>query len=111
MEHAASSWVRYLVVWLALLGLTALSLGLSFAHLGGTDVAVALVIAVAKVSLVALFFMRLAEERFSVAMLPLLGVFLFVLLVSLVAVDVATRRTFPRAPVPNVDELPARSDS
>jgi cytochrome c oxidase subunit 4 len=110
MEHAASSWVRYLVVWLALLGLTALTFGLSFAHLGSTDVAVALVIASAKTTLVALFFMHLAEERFSVAMLPVLAVLLFVLLVTLVAVDVATRRTFPRGPSPNLGELPALSD-
>jgi cytochrome c oxidase subunit IV len=110
MDHAASSWVRYLVVWLALLGLTGLSLALSFAHLGGTDVAVALVIAAAKTSLVALFFMHLAGERFSVMMLPLLAVLLFVLLVALLAVDVATRRTFPRGPEPSADERPAHTD-
>jgi cytochrome c oxidase subunit 4 len=83
---------------------------LSFAHLGATDIAVALVIAAAKTSLVALFFMHLAEERFGVAMLPMLAVLLFLLLVSLLAVDVATRRTFPRGPSPNLDELPALSD-
>ena len=110
MEHGASSWVRYLVVWIALLCLTGLTLALSFAHLGSTDIAVALVIAAAKTALVALFFMHLSEEPFGVAMLPILAVLLFVLLVSLLATDIATRRTFPRGPSPTIGELPTVSD-
>jgi cytochrome c oxidase subunit 4 len=110
MTHARSSSARYLLVWIALLGLTGLSLALSFAHLGATDIAVALVIAAAKAALVVIFFMHLAEERSSVAMLPALGVFLFLLLLGLVVTDVATRQTFPRAPVPDVGELPGRAD-
>jgi cytochrome c oxidase subunit 4 len=115
MAHASSSAssssaVRYVLVWGALLALTALSLALSFAHLGPTDVAVALVIAAVKTALVAVFFMHLAQERFSVAMLPALGVFLFLLLVALTVTDVATRSTFPRTPLPDVGEAPGRGD-
>jgi cytochrome c oxidase subunit IV len=110
MEHAPPSWTRYLVVWLALLALTGLSFLISLLHLGAVDIAVALGIAVVKTALVGLVFMHLAEARFSVIMLPVMAVFLFALLSSLVVVDVVTRRTFPRAPSPNLDELPALPD-
>jgi cytochrome c oxidase subunit 4 len=103
MAHTSSHARRYLLVWFALLALTALSFLLSHAHLGGTDVAVALMIAAAKSSLVALFFMHLVEERFSVVMVPMVSGFLLLLLLGLVVTDVATRRTFPRGPVPAVD--------
>lgn len=110
MAHARSSWLRLLVVWLALLALTLLTFLLSRAHLGSVDIAVALVIAALKSVLVALFFMHLIEERFSVIMIPLLGLFLFGLLVALVVTDVATRRTFPAAPLPDVGELPEMAE-
>lgn len=110
MTHAPSSWVRYLVVWLALLALTGLSFLFSLAHLGAVDIAVALAIAVVKTLLVALVFMHLADERFSVVMLPVLAVFFFVLLGALVVTDVVTRHTFPRAPAPDVGELPGAPD-
>jgi cytochrome c oxidase subunit 4 len=110
MEHAPSSWIRYLVVWLALLALTGLSFLFSRLHLGQADVAIALGIAVVKTALVGLVFMHLAEARFSVVMLPVVAVFLFALLCAGVVTDVVTRRTFPRAPSPNVDELPALPD-
>ena len=95
MSHAQPSAVRYVVVWLALLALTALSWLLSRAHLGSTDIAVALVI---------------AGERFSIVIIPCVAVFFIGLLVILTAVDVATRHTFPSSPLPNVDELPATAD-
>lgn len=110
MSHAQPSAVRYVVVWLALLALTALSWLLSRAHLGSTDIVVALAIATVKTLLVVLFFMHLAGERFSIVMIPCVAVFFIGLLVILTAVDVATRRTFPRAPSRYVDEPPAAAD-
>jgi cytochrome c oxidase subunit 4 len=110
MTHAPPSWLRYLWVWLALLGLTGLSWLISLAHLGPTDVAVALVIAAAKATLVALFFMHLSEERFSVAMVPCAAVGFTLLLLALTAADVATRHTFPRGPSPSMNEPPAVAD-
>src|SRR4051794_6491784 len=105
MSHARASSVRYLAVWIALLGLTALSFLLSRAHLGPVDVVVSLVIAAAKTALVVLFFMPLAEERFWVVMVPLVGVFFVVLPPALLVPAVPTRRTFPRGPLPNADIL------
>jgi len=110
MTHAPPSWIRYLVVWLALCALTVLSWLLSLAHLGSTDIAVALAIAVVKTALVMLFFMHLVEARFSIVMIPVAAVFFLCLLLGLTVTDVATRKTFPRAPSPDVDGLPAIAD-
>ena len=103
MAHAHPSWVRYLLVWIALVALTVLSWALSLAHLGATDIVVALVIAAAKTTLVVLFFMHLSKERFSVALLPFVALALIGLFIGLTVVDVVTRHTFPRAPAPSVD--------
>lgn len=54
----------YIVVFVALLALTAVTVGVSYLHLEVTEaVTVALLIAVFKASLVALFFMHLISER------------------------------------------------
>ena len=110
MTHALPSPLRYVAVWIALLLLTALSWLLSRAHMGSTDIAIALVIATVKTLLVVIFFMHLAEERFSVVMIPCVALFFIGLLMGLTAVDVATRHTFPPAPSLNVGELPAVAD-
>jgi cytochrome c oxidase subunit IV len=103
MTHAAPSWVRYLLVWVALIALTLLSWLLSLAHLGSTDIAVALVIATAKTVLVMLFFMHLVEERFSIVVIPFVAAGFIALLIGLTVTDVATRLTFPKAPLLSVD--------
>src|SRR4051794_14939928 len=101
-SHASTS--RYVAVWIALLALTLLSFVLSRAHLGSLDVVLALLIATVKVLLVGLFFMHLAEERFSVGMVPAVSIFLVLLLIVFVVGDVATRHTFPPAPLPHIEE-------
>ena len=45
-------WTHYLAVWLALVGLTALSFLLSLGHLGAIDTVFSLVIAAAKSTIV-----------------------------------------------------------
>jgi len=107
---AHPSVIRYFVVWIALVALTFISWLFSLAHLGSTDIVVALVIAAIKTLLVVIFFMHLTEERFSVVMVPCVAVFFLGLLIALTVTDVATRRTFPKGPAPNVDELPAEPD-
>ena len=63
-EAAHSHVGRYLMVWAALMVLTATTWGLSTVHIpGGAGVAVALGIAGLKASLVALFFMHLYDQR------------------------------------------------
>jgi cytochrome c oxidase subunit 4 len=108
MAHPSA--LRYVAVWIALVALTAISWLFSLAHLGSVDIAIALGIATIKTFLVVLFFMHLGEERFSVVMVPCVAVFFIGLLMALTVTDVATRRTFPKGPSPNVDEPPAEAD-
>jgi cytochrome c oxidase subunit 4 len=90
----------YLLTWLALIVLAAISLGLSFLHLPAFDLSASLVIATVKAALVAWFFMHLAEQPFASRLVLLVSVLLFALLISLTALDVASRRTFPKGPRP-----------
>lgn len=66
-DHAAAidKQVRgYMVVFIALLALTVVTVGVSYLHLGVTEaVLVAMVIATFKASLVLLFFMHLISEE------------------------------------------------
>jgi cytochrome c oxidase subunit 4 len=58
-----SEYRTYIIVWIALLILTVLTWGVSYVDLGMGNVAVALLIASVKASLVALFFMHLRFEN------------------------------------------------
>lgn len=91
---------HYVLVWIALLGLTGLSWAVSYAGLGALDVAVALAIATVKSALVLLFFMHLVHERFTTRLVPLVAVTLIALLVGLTVLDVRTRMTSSPAPDP-----------
>lgn len=103
MPEARISWVRYLWTFLGMLALGVLSFLLSFVHMGPTYIAVALVLATMQVSLAFASFMHLMDERFSVAMVPIVVVVLVALFIALVVTDVATRRTFPKSPIPSED--------
>src|SRR6185369_454927 len=87
---------HYVVIWLALIGLTILSWLLSAVHLGEIDVWLALFIAAVKSALVLLFFMHLVEQRLTNAAVPVVCLGFVALLVGLVWADVATRHTFPK---------------
>lgn len=96
-KHLSS--LTYIVVWLVLIALTGASWALSSAHLGAFEVLVALGIAVAKSALVMLFFMHLIESRFVHVLPPIVATLLIALLAGVTALDVATRHTFPAAPL------------
>jgi len=83
-RHTALAWVGLLI-------LTATSFGLSYAHLGAFGVPVALGIAVVKASLVALVFMELLVEPFTVRVTLVTAVTFVALLVFFVVGDVVTR--------------------
>jgi cytochrome c oxidase subunit 4 len=104
--HNHSS-LRLVFVWLALMLLAAISYGTS-GKLGHFDVPFALGIAVAKTALVLLFFMELIEMRFVNVMVCLVSAGFVVLLLSLMVADVMTRHTFPRGPLPVVEETAGR---
>jgi caa(3)-type oxidase subunit IV len=98
MHRSATGAVGFTVTWLVLLGFTVLSLAMSYVHLGVFGTPVALAIAVVKGSLVALIFMELLEARASVVLTALAGLGMFLLLASLLSVDVLTRQAVPAIP-------------
>ena len=86
------------VSWLGLLTLAALSFVLSFAHLGNAGIPVALAIAFVKALVVALVFMELAVEVFTVRIILIVVAFFFTLLIGLVWADIGTRTVPPLIP-------------
>lgn len=100
MTHNHASTRHYLFVYLGLIGLTALSFGLSLLHLGTADIWAALLIAVAKSTLVVLFFMHLIEQRTINALVLGTTLFFIGLLTALTTADVVTRITSTPAVLP-----------
>ena len=49
--------------------------------------------------------MHLVEERFTVKLVPALALVYVLLLVALMVTDVVSRHTFPRTPLPFVEDL------
>ena len=72
----------YLLVWAALLVLTAATVAVSYVHLGMMNVVVALLIAAVKASLVALFFMHLRYESRLVWGFALTPIFFLALIIA-----------------------------
>jgi cytochrome c oxidase subunit 4 len=106
--HPAHSHVgRYLVVWGALMVLTAVTWGLSRFHIPGfAGVAVALTIACVKGGLVALFFMHLYDQPGPNRLIFITSLIFVALLIGMVILDNATR--FPLANPPDAETAPAR---
>ncbi len=72
----------YMLIWAALLLLTAVTLGISFLHLGVGNAVIALSLASVKAALVGLYFMHLRRESALVrafALAPLLFLALIIL--------------------------------
>ena len=98
---------RYVVVWGALMVLTAVTWGLSRFHIPGfAGVAVALTIACVKGGLVALFFMHLWDQPGPNRLIFATSLIFVALLIGLVILDNATR--FPLANPPDAETAPAR---
>jgi cytochrome c oxidase subunit 4 len=81
----------YTLTFVALLVLTTLTLGLSFAPLGAWHVPLALLIAFAKTALIALFFMHLIEQQTTNWLAITVALLLLTVFVGLSALDVVTR--------------------
>lgn len=80
-EHGTGYGI-YVIVWIALIVLTGATVAVSYVDLGLMNVVVALLIASAKASLVALFFMHLKFENRLVLAFALVPVFFLVLIVA-----------------------------
>ena len=103
-ENKHVSGLAYVLVFVALVVLAAVSLFISFLHWPVWGTVVALSIAVIKALLVVFFFMHLVEQRFSNRAAVLVSVMFVCLLVGLTAADVATRHTFPSHNAPPPDD-------
>ncbi|MFO1465678.1 MAG: cytochrome C oxidase subunit IV family protein [Steroidobacteraceae bacterium] len=88
---ARAVWL-YLGVWAALLALLGLTIASAFAHLGGWNGAVNLIIAGLKAILVAVVFMRLREGNPLLRLMALAGVVWLMILMGLSLADFLTRR-------------------
>ncbi len=98
---------RYVVVWAALMALTALTWGLSTVHVAGfAGVALALGIATVKGALVALFFMHLWDQSGTNRLVLITALIFVALLITLPLLDNATR--FPLANPPDAETAPQR---
>ena len=82
----------YFLVWIALMGLMALTAGLSRINLGEWSTVVAMVIAVAKALLVILFFMHVRYEDQKITWVVVVaGFFWLAILLALSMTDYLTR--------------------
>ncbi|HYG66548.1 MAG TPA: cytochrome C oxidase subunit IV family protein [Anaeromyxobacteraceae bacterium] len=100
IRHSDSHAGRYVIVWAALMALTAITWLLArYVHIpGGWGVAVALIIATVKGSLVALFFMHLYDQQGANRLVFVTSIVFVALLATLTILDNATR--FPLANPP-----------
>jgi cytochrome c oxidase subunit IV len=76
--HVTPLWI-YIATWLALMALTAITVGVSYLNLGAANLAIALIVATTKATIVALFFMHLRWDlRFHSIIFTFSVIFLFI---------------------------------
>ena len=81
----------YVLVWLALIGLLAVTLASAYVPLGWANSAINLAIAVAKALLVAFFFMHLRSAHYMLRIAATAGFFWLAILIGLSLTDFAIR--------------------
>lgn len=81
----------YVLVWLALIGLLAVTLASAYVPLGWANSAINLAIAVAKALLVAFFFMHLRSAHYMLRIAAMAGFFWLAILIGLSLTDFAIR--------------------
>jgi cytochrome c oxidase subunit 4 len=91
MSERNPSVGTYILVFVALLLLAALTTGVAYVNLGAFNTVVALAIAAIKMSLVGLFFMHLWYSRGLTRIVVLAGFFWLALMVSFTLADVFSR--------------------
>jgi cytochrome c oxidase subunit 4 len=84
-------WGRNLLIWIALLALLAVSLVLAYIPMGRLTTAIGVVIAVAKSTLVVLFFMELASAKSLIRLAAISGLIFLAAMFALTLADVLAR--------------------
>ena len=90
-RHASISLGTYVMVWLALLVLTAATITAAGLHFGNFSVLAAIVIATIKGTLVLMYFMHLKYEERVFKLMLLLALFTLTVIMVLTFIDVALR--------------------
>ncbi len=90
-NHASSRPIVYVVVWLALLALLAVTVATSFLPLGWANTPVNLAISVTQAALVMLFSMHLRAAHPLVKIIAVIGFFGIAILITMSLFDVLTR--------------------
>lgn len=98
-KHPVISQKTYLLVFLSLIGLTALTTGVAYIDLGPFNTVVALAIAFSKMMLVIMFFMHVRHSGGLVRITIVAAFFWFALLVGFTMSDYHTR-TWTPVPTP-----------
>ncbi len=91
MSEKTPSVRTYIIVFVALLLLAALTTGIAYVNLGKFNTVAALAVAVIKMCLVGLFFMHLWYSPALTRIVVLAGFFWLALMVSFILTDVFTR--------------------
>ncbi len=95
--HHAVPLKVYLAVGAALLILTAITVGVSFIHLGHWNIVVALAIAAVKASLVALFFMHLLYDKKLYLTIFLIAIMFLAVFIGFTMLDTMKRGDIDKA--------------
>jgi cytochrome c oxidase subunit 4 len=91
MSEPLTSVKTFVAIWITLLVLTGVTVGVAQLNLGALSVAVALIIAVIKASLVALFFMEIRYSHKMTQVVLVGGVVWLLILLLLSMTDYASR--------------------
>ena len=94
-EHHITTNKTYIIVWLALMILTAVTVYVSYINFGILNIVIALVVASIKASVVALYFMHLKFEDSITWVFALFPLSLLALLIALTITDTFTRVVVP----------------
>ena len=105
-EHHTSA-MRYVLIWVALLVFTGITVSTGRMDLGHWNLPLAMLIATIKATLVVLFFMHLAEQKGANRIVFVVSVFFVLLLIGLTGADVATRFPLANPPTGQNERSPA----
>ncbi|HEX4480272.1 MAG TPA: cytochrome C oxidase subunit IV family protein [Rudaea sp.] len=81
----------YLIVWLALMALVALTVASAYVKLSGFNLVTSMLISAAKTALVMTLYMELRREHGTTVVFALTGFFWLILMIAPTVADIATR--------------------
>ena len=92
-EHHVTGYKNYIIVWIILMILTAITVYVSYLDFGTFNIVIAMVVASIKAGAVALFFMHLKSEDTFTWLFAIFPLVLLFLLMGMTIIDTFTRIT------------------